>query len=135
MEVLSKDLGQYVQGHRRVGGERLNLPGGINDPCGSSRRSRTVVRRIGEAIIMALLGTVIGRGCFAVGPGVDGVRRVGVVEGWGRVGRAGCVVVTRVEERSRGNDKLMDGNDSSRSQQRPRRRSFYSVTGFYCPHR
>jgi len=95
--VLTERLGRDVWGHRRVGGEGLNLAGGIDDPCGSSRRSRAVVRGIGEAVFVSLLRTVIGRGGVAVGPGVDGVRGAGVVEGWGGVGRAGRVAVTRVE--------------------------------------
>jgi len=95
--VLTQRLGRDVWRHRRVGGEGLNLHVGIDDPCGSSRRSRTVVGRIGEAVVVTLLRTVIGRGGVAVGPGVDGIGRTGVVEGWRGVCRAGRVVVTRVE--------------------------------------
>jgi len=95
--VLTERLGRDVWRHRRVGGEGLNLHGGVDNPCGSCRRSRAVVRRIGEAVVVALLRTVIGRGGVAVGPGVDSVRGAGVVEVWGGVGRADRVVVTRVE--------------------------------------
>lgn len=58
-----------------------------------------MVRRIGEAVLMGLLGTVIGRRGVAVCPGMDsigGARGNRVVEGRRRIGGGSRVVVTRV---------------------------------------
>ena len=98
--VLAQSLGGDVRGDGGVGGEGLNLDVGIGDTCGSGGGPGAVVGRIGESVIVRLLGTVIGRRGVAVCPGMDGVggtRGGRVVE----VGRGVCgggrVVVTRVD--------------------------------------
>ena len=81
-------------------GERLDLYVGIYGSGRSSGGPRAVVRGIREAIVVALLRTVISGGCVAVCPGMDsigGARGGGIVEGWGRIYRGGGVGVARVD--------------------------------------
>jgi hypothetical protein len=131
--VLTQRLGRNVWGHRRMWGQGLNVNGGIDSACGTCGRSRAVIGRIREGVVVGLLRAIIGRGGVAVGPGVGGIggtRGSGVVDGWRRVGGR-VAVVTRVqgtisrwmgaaEEGGLGHPTMVDGGIWGRIERRGR---------------